>query len=252
MGLLYKFVEDQLWTLASNDNGIIVEGQFIIDSLTHDKSSNLGSLSALGRETPIVSFLSGDVEKLSFQAIIFSMNYWDNIEEKIEDLFAMATPDENTGVYPVCNFFHGQFARQVLVKSLGGITYREPKYDGALKQATFNIELWRFEDYAYYVTSASGQERETKYVLAKTGDYYELIAAREYGNALLGVNMRQLHDLPILQPGDPVKVLRRTHSKILKPIKPETNLLDRSDKTVDAQLTDFFATRRRSKFSFVI
>jgi len=258
MGLLFKFVDDQLWTLYSKDAQVFIDGQYILPSVTHDKSVRLSSISGLGRENPIVAFLSGEVEKISFQALIMSTHYWDDVEDRVRDLFKLVTPLEDTGVLPRCSFWHGNGpvganldGFPCLVKSIGGIEYSEPKYDGNLKRVTFNIELWRFEDTAYDLTSASGAERETKYLYARTGDYFEIIAAREYGNALLGVNLRKIHSFPNLEPGDPVKILRRTHSKIFTPIKPEEFLLQEITTNKDLS-REIFASRNRTKNSFVI
>ena len=251
MGILTRFVADQLWSLSSTDNNVFVEGQYILPTVTHDKSVKLGSLSGLGRENPIIAFLSGDVEKISFETLMFSTHYWDNIEDRVAELFSLIKPLPDTGVTPRCVFFHGNFFMECLVKSIGGVTYPEPKYDGNLKSAKFNIELWRFEDTAFDLTSAGSEERETKYLVAREGDYYEMIAAREYGDPMLGVNMRKIHPFPNLQPADPIKVLRRTHSKIYKPIIPEEYLLQQI--TTDKDLSnDMFESRNRTKQSFIV
>jgi hypothetical protein len=247
----FKFLSTQLWKIVSEDGSIEIEGQFVSSNIQHDMSANLGKLTGLGRRYPLVSFLNGEVEVIRFQALVWQTHVWSTVESEIEKFKDLLKPNTSTGLTPRCRFFHGTLEIPCLVKSIGGIKYREPNVLGDLKSAEFSMELWRHEDTAFAVTSASGGETETKYVLAKQGEIFETIARREYGDAMLGINLRKLHKEPFLNPGDPVKVLRRTHSKILAPRTPESFLLAR-DKSNKQIISDFFETRRRSKLSYIV
>lgn len=254
MGILFKFVDTQLWSLVSVEplaEPLEITGEFIADNVTHDMSNNLGKKGSLGRQTPIISFLSGETEVVKFQAIIWQDHVWSPIEPKIEKMKKLLNPQSISGLPPVMAFTHGTLTMDCLVKSIGGIKYREPNFFGEMKSAIFEMELWRFKDTAFELTQASGEEPETKFVIAKRGDYYEKIAAAEYGNALLGINLRKLHEVPFLEVGDPVKILRPTHSKIRQAIAPENFLLARSNENKQL-IADHFETRGNSKLSHII
>lgn len=271
---------DVLWTMVSLDDGTEIQGQYMATNLREDVSGSWGIQGTIGLEQPILQFLGGEQD-----VVTFDVKVWANHEgvlglggrlndarrAKGEGFFTPELGRHDIGGFaeqirllpkkdPDLHRPHvwrltigGQFTRRVVVKSVGGIRYdRMRASDGSLRGVLFTMELLAYTPYDLQ-TIALGRPAESLVVVVKDGETYEQIAGRLLGDALLGEALRRRNpDKPVLAAGDllhvpPASILRAE----LYPITPSSIQLGAGDDQAVA-LADAWMARSNSRPSIVI
>ena len=76
-----------------------------------------------------------------------------------------------------------------VVKTVGGIRYdRMRPFDGTLRGVTFQVELWRFDEYD---VSLAGGGAESLVLALRENESFENLAVRVYGDASVGEPLRR-------------------------------------------------------------
>lgn len=220
----------KLWSLTDLDTGDVFYGQYVAQSLVKNVSANVVSSPVPNRENPIVQWIGGTLETITFTARLWALHSQDTTpEDRVAKLETLVTRQDDLNRIPICTFAIGNISSltlDCLVTSLGGISYDEPKDDGTLRGATLQITLTKFEEVNFVETNPSIPETFTRIRRAKFGDTYESIAADEYDDAELGILLRQLNPrepgmlLSDLNPKDPVHIFPDSHLLTLE-IQPE-------------------------------
>lgn len=175
-----------------------------------------------------------------------------------------------------------EFSFEVFCRSPGGITYDDIRSDGTIRGASFEMEFVKIKSenlsqqagvstaakiksvigvvttVAGGISAISATRRDKlvnipggslhridKFFVAKAGDTYEKVAAREYGNPMLGVTLRNAQpDKMDLKPDDKYFTVNRR--EILQiPIEPRAVAL-RENVETKALLEAFLALRGKS------
>ena len=169
-----------------------------------------------------------------------------SIKEYIDTFKRAAKKVEELGRSRKFVFTYGSEIKEVvMIKSIGGISYDSLRSDGTIRGASFNVSLIKIQETTPIPASASlgsilksiggavatlagtavigraaahdlvqipGASVHTvsKRVRAKRGDSFELIAKREYKNALLGDVLRRAQPEKLnFGPGDEIKIVSR-------------------------------------------
>lgn len=204
------------WFLVNTDTGEEITGQFEAVGVTRNVKSNYSRKTALNRATPITQYLNGDADTLTFQGRIFRRDVLQGSgllgprpQDELQTLIAWTKRDPNLGRPPIVILgvgdgdpIYGAFFS--VIDSISDIFYDSPVSTGAFRGATFTVDLSQYsEDFSVEPFAPP----ETRYARAKDGDYYELLAAEEYGQPLLGDIIRKRHpEKQIVQSGDVVKL----------------------------------------------
>lgn len=183
-----------------------------------------------------------------------------SVRSQIEYLKKFSAKSESLGRQHRCLLSIGtEMQFEVFVKSVGGISYDDVRSDGTLKGASFDLEFIKLKTEALkteagvsvaakiktvigIITTVTGGisainttrrdklinipggslHRIDKFLTAKQGDTYEKVAAKEYGNPMLGVLLRTAQpDKMELKPNDKyVTVKQRELVQI--PIEPSS------------------------------
>jgi hypothetical protein len=222
--------DKKLWILTDLDRGDDIVGQFIPQDVTKTVAGKIEVGESVNKDYPILQWVSGEVEEVSFRAKLWATDSTDStVEERLVRLETLVRRNSDLKRPPVCNFSWGSLATLMmdcLVKSIGGVAYDEIREDGTLRGASLQITLMRYEAPDWTVTDPSVPEKFTRIRRAKRGDTYESIALDEFGNALLGVLLRQKNPrkpgmlLSDLRPGDGVHVYPEEHLYTL-PVVPQ-------------------------------
>jgi hypothetical protein len=222
--------KNKLWILMDLDRNEDIVGQFIPQSVSKTVAAEIAVGQSMNRDYPILQWISGELEEISFQAKLWATDSTDlSVEERLVRLESLVRRNSDLKRPPICSFAWGALATlqmDCLVKSIGGVTYDEVRDDGSFRGATLSITLLRFEEVQWTVTDPSVPEKFTRIRRAKSGDTYESLALDEYGNPLLGVLLRQLNPrrpgMPLadLRARDPVHVFPEEYLLTL-PIQPE-------------------------------
>jgi hypothetical protein len=219
----------KLWLIVDLDRKEDIVGQFIPQSVSKTVAADIAVGKSVNRDYPILQWISGELEEISFQAKLWATDSTDSVEERLLRLENLVRRNSDLKRPPVCCFAWGgleTLQMDCLVKSIGGVTYDEIRDDGTFRGATLSITLMRYEEVQWKVTDPSVPEKFTRIRRAKRGDTYEALAQDEYGNPLLGVLLRQLNPrtpgmlLADLRPRDPVHVYPEEHLLTL-PVQPE-------------------------------
>ncbi len=199
--------------LESRDNDII-SGQFEATEPSLDVGGRYAEMSSLGREHPILKFLGGKLDRVTFNARVYSSH--DELQEKVagvvQTLTAWTRMDPNLGRPPRLSFWIGNgqginLATCVMpnIKPL----YDRPLPNGGIRGASMAIELVEYVSFDI----GARTNRDTRYQAARVGDTYEQLARIEYDDPLLGVLLRQDHpDAVYPEPGDIIRLPARDGS----------------------------------------
>lgn len=196
------------WFLLNNDTFEVVEGQFEpIGGTTRQIENVWVEHSALSRANPVLQFVKGQSQKVSLQVQLFQQNAFGDIEGDLAILEVWARADlTGLGRPAALTFWLGNshlLVENCVIESLADITYRHPTFFGAMKDVTLTINLRSFVPFDIEATTAT----ETRFHRARTGDYYESLAEREYKNPFLGDVIRKRHPTkPIVQINDIIKL----------------------------------------------
>jgi hypothetical protein len=219
MGFSDVLFQDTPWVLTSLDDGTVIEGQFPPQALTENVAGVWAEAGTLGLDHPIIQFVRGALETITLEAKVWANHQGvlglgeDNIKEVVDQLRNLPRRDSRYGRPMVWLLSVGdEFSQQVVVRSVGGIRYdRLRPWNKSLRGAMFSIEFIR---YIEYTLEDSASKAESLIVSVQQGDFYERIAAREYGDPNLGDALRRRNpDMLDLEAGDqlhipPVSIMR--------------------------------------------
>lgn len=201
------------WNLVRKDTLELLVGQFEAEDVTENVGAAYAETFTLGRQTAITQFLHGETDTVSFRGRVYDQTLtggafptFDKPSQPIlEQLKAWTRVIPELGRPPVLIFFigNGFLQKQVRIETITGIKYDQPAGLGKFKGATFTVNLRAYEEFDINQSS----NFDTRYHHALKGDYYELLAYREYKDPNLGVWLRQQHPTqPNLQTGNIVKL----------------------------------------------
>lgn len=204
MGVSDLFAIETVWSLTSLDDSRVIEGQFRPSNLTENVSGNWDSQATVGMDHPILQFVNGAQETITFDAKIWAKHNGvfgtgleaDNIKDIVDTIRDMPRKDADLGRPHVWEFvWTEEFSQTVVVTSVGGIRYdhaRPEAYAGliqsSLRGVLFRITLSRYVEHnARELIGAA----ESLIIYVKEGEQYDAIAYRLYGDARLGEVLRR-------------------------------------------------------------
>ncbi len=207
MGILDQLLGMRSWFLKNEDTGQELQGQFEPQGLTENIRQKYAKHGALNRAHPIIQFLSGDVESVTFSARLFARDtLFSSVTDDLELLKAWGRRDDALERPPIMSFWVGDGHLEIascVVESLGGIAYGRPTILGGIKDVTLNITLLKYVPFDLEATDGG----ETRYHRARVRDYYEMLTYREYGSALIGDVIRKRHPTkPVIETADVIKL----------------------------------------------
>jgi hypothetical protein len=208
--------------------GTRITGQFTPQNFQHTIGSNIVEASGFSRTNPLIQWVGGALETISFEARLWSEHKdSQTARDKLEvlKLLKQALPPLNRP--PLTRFFWGDAipgGMPCFVESLGGVRYDEIRPDGSMRGAVLNITLKRFTQFTIERVSTSPVER-TPIHEVKSGDTYETIALHRYGDPLLGVPLRQQNPRFPMQKWAPTGLADLAAGEIVK-LYPKRDLLD--------------------------
>lgn len=195
----------KIWQMKNLDTGELLQGQFEAQNVSRDVGANWGQFTSLNRQNPILQFLNGAQETLSFDGRFFRDSALDQSPKlKLEKLISWTKINDKVRRPPVLQFWVGDGHVQMnCVISGCTATYQRPDFFGELRDVGFSITLLEFTTFSI----DDAKEADTRYAHARERDYYELLAYDEYGNPMIGDVIRKAHpQLQNLAPGDIVKL----------------------------------------------
>jgi len=226
----------KLWTLTDLDRNEDIVGQFVAQGLTKNLSASIAQARSYNSQYPILQWVAGELETITFTAKLWAKDSTDfTPDERLDRLEDLVRRQDDLKRIPICAFSVGDvrsLSVDCLVRSLGGITYDEPRNDGTLRGVTLQITLERYEALEFQATDPTVPESFTRVRRARQGDLYEDIALDEYGDPELGILLRQLNpripgmDLAELRPRDPVHVFPEEYLVTLE-VEPEFHAFKR-------------------------
>ena len=191
MGLL-DLLGFKVWWLQNQDTGQLLKGQFEPVDQTKNIAANYAKHKALNKQVPIVHFLSGEADTITFQARLYRRDFlFSSVDDDMKTLESWSKRDVDLGRPPILSFWVGDGhlgLKSCVIENLSAV-YAAPTALGASRDVTVNISLLQYEPYS--LESESGGE--TRYHRAKIRDYYEILTFEEYGDPLLGDVIRKRH-----------------------------------------------------------
>jgi len=219
------------WWLANDDTYEEIKGQFMPEEVSRSISAQWGEAYSPGSQNPITQFLRGAAETITFKGRLFAYDITDDINKDMELLASWAKVNPELGRPPILAFWVGDAhirLRQCVITELNP-SYGEPRSDGSAKDITFTITLKEFVPWSLE-TVAPG---ESRYHHVRLGDYYEMVAYREYGDPLLGDVIRKRHpQLANIVTGD-VVVLPSAGAIRIEIVEPKSIQLEGAFKPKD-------------------
>lgn len=205
------------WALYNYDTFELFLSQFHPEELRHEGVAGVyAERWSLGRTHPVQQFLRAERQTVTFRSRFHATTAIESAEESIELLKSWTQADPITARPPVLEFYVGAgsmtfFENPCVLESIGDLTFHRPTLFGGVRHVEFTITLREYKEFTIQVEA----QRNTRYARVKQGEYYELLAYREYRNPLLGDPVRKRHpSLATLQAGDVVAL--PTSSKLLR------------------------------------
>lgn len=245
----------RVWNLINYDTLETITGQFHPEEMTQNVGSAYSEKFALNREHPVVQFLHGEVETVSFKGRFHATTFVEDVTEILEKLKSWVRRDDSLERPPVLGFWAGDSLWGYLVEctmGLSAITFDRPTWLGGLRHVTFTVNLREYKSYSLTGDSVGN----TRYHRAREFDYYESLAQLEYGDPMVGDVIRKLHPTkPNIQVGD--VIMLPTASTIRKTKTVPTSIpfedgFGRKDTPQRSLRLHMFEQRNRTKVSFVV
>jgi len=200
------FPDFRSWAMVNNLTSETLNGDFVAEDVSRDVGAEWSEESSLGRATPLLAFINGKSDTVSFNARFFRRDILhSDPQERLETLISWVAPDPKIARPPDVTFMlgSGNLVQTCIIDSVTGIKYDEPDWLGFIRQVQFTVNLRKFVPFSFDGTTVT----DTRYHRAAEGDYYELICQKEYGDPAIGDVIRKRHPTqPLLSAGDIVKL----------------------------------------------
>jgi len=242
------------WTMICVDTGEEIVGQFEGEDLAERPGAPAYSgHTSLSRQNEVLQFLHGQADRVSFRARVFAASVAEEVKTELDTLKRWLKVDERAKRPPIIVFLagSGDIYIESVLESLGDIVYDRLTAFGGVRGATFSVTLRQYVPF-----QIMGEYlHETRYARAQKGDYYEMLALREYGDPALGVLVGRRHEAVYLEPGDVVK-LPSVDALEPGPVRPASVPFYDSDSEVPTPTKDlraeFLAMRGHAYVSHVL
>ena len=187
----YNIPSAKTWWLLNTDTTEFLFGPYELSSLNESVSTSYSNTFALNRQKAITEFLHGNVETFSMTARFYTAHVFQRVVDKVDQLKNWTRRSEELGRPPILYFWVGdQHAKMTsCVITSVSVDYDPPGFMGLMRGATVNINLQKYDPFSLEDVGL----RDTRYHQFKVGDTFEMLAAREYGDPMLGVVLRQRH-----------------------------------------------------------
>lgn len=228
------------WKLKNLDNDEELEGDFEAQNVTQNISATYADVYALNSRAPITQFLHGNAKTLTFQGRFFfdpavfsivgaasfpgtgALTVIDRFSSDLLPPSALTTkPAEKLAILeewtreinplvgrpPLVEFSVGdELSQRSVIESISNIIFDRPMATGEVRGVTFTVTLREYTPYSLEVEQASAKPGFSRWHNAKKGDYYELIAAKEYKVPLIGDVVRYMNpSKPTVTLGDRIR-----------------------------------------------
>jgi len=218
-----------VWRLKMVDSPYTeFRGQFRATNLTENVGAKISDSTALNSQKIDRKYISAEGEYITFSTKMYATYNIKNISKSITELKNFCRRDEKLKRAPIFKFSSGtEVLCTCFVKTVGNIRYSDPRPDGTIREATFDVVLMKIED----LPSELGEElsigslvtrglglissaaagiglesvanfldipggslhRKGRTIVTKDGQTFEHISKNEYGNALYGDVLRRVH-----------------------------------------------------------
>lgn len=190
------------WWILNVDTGEYVFGQYTTEVQSNVSAAYVDAYS-LGRRDPVSQFLHGNLETMAFEGRFFASFAFQEVVKQGQKIQEWSRSDPELGRPPICYFWIGnQYAQMASCRiQAANIKYDIPTTYGRPRGASVAVSLRKYEPFSLTATA----NFDTLYYRSKPGDSYEKLAARRYGNPMIGTELRQRNpDKRRLSPGDVV------------------------------------------------
>lgn len=213
MGLL-DLIKFNQWKISAIDPEVRLELEAQFDpeqGMERSLSPQLGTAVSAGSSLPHVQAVSGGLDVVRFDDVFRAQLSITDIRPQIDTLERLARVDPSIGRIPRIQLTWGDLEITGFVSAL---TTRITDYwwTGLPKACAFTIEITRAEELGL----ETGPAGETLYVVLGSGETFEELGRRYYGDPLLGELIRRQN--PSLADGeaagDLVKVLEANHPAV--------------------------------------
>lgn len=221
------------WKLTNVDTGQVFLPQFPISDdtgVTGGGGSTLGERSRFGN-SPLLQWLGSQTESFTFSTELHAEDANDDIQPKADQLRALSQKDDRLGRIPVCLFHYGLSITEYVLVESALPTYRGTLRNGNPRHILFNVTLKKYTPFYLVSTDPTRPVKESYHPVASAAEAsYEAIAARFYGDPLLGDRLRKRHPESPTAPtlGQKVKIPRR-EIVARETIEPSCHVFNRDD-----------------------
>ena len=196
--------DDTVWSLRNLDSGDTLKGQFAPEDLNENLSTNYAQHKGFNREHSIIQFVNGNNDTASFRSQFYKLHSLDESpKKKLDKLKSWIKMDKKLRRPPILQISvgDGYFEQTCVITGISDVSYGRADRFGGLRSVSFGLTLLQFTPYSL----SDEEETDTRYHRVKDGEYYELLAYREYNNPLLGDVIRKNHpSLQLLASGNTV------------------------------------------------
>jgi len=257
MGVFGEIGALDTWFLENTEATLpeIVQGSLPAENVNEGEANKWATHSALNRQNPIVQFLSGDTDTVSFNAKLRARDATDQRPKlHLAKLKEWRKIDSKSKRPPVLSFWVGDQHLSVGSCFISSLTssYTKPTKFGQLREVNVSISLIRYTPYSV----EAKQFGETRYHRARVRDYYEMLCYHEYGDATRGDVIRKRHPTQLTLPLAAVVKLPAIQVIRKEVVEPKSIILEtaygKRDTPQRQARLDIFDRRNRDYVSHIV
>lgn len=227
-----------------------VKGQFPLSDGIKVKMDNIiGVTGSYGRQDPLIQWITGELETVTFEVFLFSRDSKENIDRWFTQFKQLLKKNKQLRRPPLCRFTFGSiYSTKCLVKGFGEVEFSQPKDDGSSRQIKFGLTLSKYKPYKIKELDRNKPLHYSRKSLVSGKDIlWENIAAEEWGveNAIYGDRLRKLNRSMAFAAKEEKLVTIPDGSIILNEIiQPEFHGFNRAKESVAENLINKIVSRK--------
>lgn len=234
------------WTMSNVDKPEeILEGQFPPENEKLSQTENWVTTDILSRRKPRQQWTGGNLDKFTFNALLFSETIIDDltsvVDKQMKQLTKWKEVDVEKGRPAVILYKVGDFEFIGKIDSLD-FAIGDRHWTGAIKRCTATITLTEVDDTPSgpVLIDPTKPPHLSLYHTVAEGETYETIARAEYEDPIVGVFLRQDHQRAFPEPGSVVFLPRKDYFT-RRPIAADAYALSEAPDAIAARRTLFAA-----------
>jgi len=231
---------------------ITIKGQFPLQNIKVKMDNKVPHTNSYGQQEPLVQWVSGELEVVTFDVFLFSRDSQEDIDRKFAQYKEfLLNKDKSLRRPPLCRFTYGAaYNVKCIVRGFGDVEFDRLREDGKSRQIKFTMTLVKYKPYKIKEIDRNKPKKLSRHPYVSGSDLmWEMLAAKEYGTdgAIYGDRIRKYNKGVGFAAEEEKRIVLPKDDIILnEDIEPEFHGFDRrTDGSVDNLINKINSRRQK-------